>query len=341
MTRIATAVFTAAACLALAYASAAQAQTITWQDHKINPAGFWLTANEIAFAKQVEEATGGRFKINVFPAGSSGFRDKQVLDAVSENLLPMAEVWGGHVAGQEPVMELMDLPLFVPGDTAFRVKLWEALRPLYADLLKRKYKVHLYDLMQLNPRRLFTKTPVQSLADLKGLKIRAIGPADAAWVRGLGAEATTTNWNELYTALQQKVVDGHMAAYGPQVAMKFNEVTEYIYEMANAGPSFFILVNEAALGKLPADIRETFLSMRPTLTAANRTSYETLDPKARAALIERGMKVNPASDADQAKMREVAKPIVEQWASRLRPDGRKIYDVAKAMIDAHYAAGGK
>ena len=79
-------------------------------------------------------------------------------------------------------MELMDLPLFVPGDTAFRIKLWDALRPLYADLLKKQVQRHLYDVMQLNPRRLYTKTPVETLADIKGLKIRAIGPADA----GLG-----------------------------------------------------------------------------------------------------------------------------------------------------------
>jgi TRAP-type transport system periplasmic protein len=330
----------ATAILAAITVCAAQAQVINWQNQKANPAGFWNVANEIAFVKKVEEATGGRFKINVFPANSAGFTDKQVLDAVSENLIPMAETFGGHVAGQEPIMELMDLPLFVPGDSAFRAKLWDALRPLYADLLKTKYRVHLYDVMQLNPRRLYTKTPVKTLADLRGLKIRAIGPADAAFVRGLGAEGTTTNWGELYTALQQKVVDGHMAAYGAHMAMKFNEVTEYIYETANAGPSFFIIINESALAKLPADVREKFLSMRPELTAANRDSYVSLDPKARAALLERGMKLNPVLDADQAKMREIAKPIVEQWASRLKSDGRKIYDTAKTMIDAHYASGG-
>jgi TRAP-type C4-dicarboxylate transport system substrate-binding protein len=314
------------------------AQVINWQDHKINPAGFWLTGNEIAFAKKVEEATGGKLKINVFPAGSSGFKDKEALDAVSENLLQMAEVWGGHVAGQEQIMELMDLPLFVPGDTAFRFKLWDTLRPLYSDLLKQKYKVTVYDVGQLNPRRLYTKGPVTTLADLKGLKIRAIGPADAGWVRALGGEATTTNWGELYTALQQKVVDGHMAAYGAHLAMKFDEVTEHIYETSNAGPTYFILVNDAALAKLPDDVRAKYLGMRQMLTDANRESYTTLDPKAREILVQKGMKMHPVQRADEIKMRDVAKPIIQQWAAKLKPDGRKIYDVANAMIEAHYAA---
>lgn len=332
--------FFAAATVAFA-GTGAQAQTINWQNHKALPAGFWSAANEIAFAKKVEDATGGRLKITVFPAGSAGFKDRQVLDALSENLLPMGEVFGGHAGGQEPIMELMDLPQFVPGDTAFRFKLWEALRPLYADLLKKKYSLHLYDLMQLNPRRFYTKVPVKSLADLKGLKIRAIGPADAAFVRALGAEGTTTNWGELYTALQQKVVDGHMAADGPHLSMKFHEVTEYIYDTANAGPSFFIVINEQALAKLPADVRDTLLKMRPQLTEANRASYVSLDPKARAALIARGMKVMPVSDEDLIKMREAGNKIVEQWAAKLRPDARPIYETARKMIDAHYAAGGK
>lgn len=320
------------------FSGIAQAQVTNWQGHTINPAGFWLTANQIAFAKKVEDATGGKLKINVFPAGSSGFKGAEVLDSASENLLQMAEIWGGHVAGQEQIMELMDLPFFVPGDTQFRIKLWEGLRPLFADLLKKEYHVYLYDLMQLNPRRLYTKTAVNTLADLKGLKIRAIGPADASFVRGIGGEATTTEWSELYTALQQGMVDGLMAADGAYLSMKFYEVTKNIYDTANAGPSFFIVINEQALAKLPVDVREKFLSMRPSLTEANRASYLTSDEKAREALLKNGMAVHAVKDPDQAKMREVAKPIIEQWASRLKPDSRKIYEVAKSMIDEYYAS---
>ena len=87
-----------------ACSGAAQAQVINWQDHKINPASFWNVANEIAFARKVEEATGEKLKINVFPAGSSGFKDKEALDAVSENLLrslrrAAAQVVAGKLGG--------------------------------------------------------------------------------------------------------------------------------------------------------------------------------------------------------------------------------------------------
>ena len=322
---------------AAVWCGAATAQTINWQDHKINPKGFFVTANEVLFAERVEKATGGRLKINVFPTGSSGFHGAEALDAVSENLLQIAEVWGGHVAGQEKVMEILDLPQFVPGDYAFRAELWAALKPLFKDYLEQRYEVHLLDVMQIQPRRMYSKQAVKTLDDMRGLKIRAIGPADAAFVRALGAEATTTEWTELYTALQQSVVDGHWAADGAHAAMKFYEVTKYIYDAQNAGPSFFILVNRKALADLPEDVRTAFLAEAEWLRAANRTSYGVVDAKARQALLDKGMVVNAVADADQKRMMAVSAPIVEQWAAGLEPEARRIYDVARKMIDAHNA----
>jgi TRAP-type C4-dicarboxylate transport system substrate-binding protein len=315
----------------------ARAQTITWQNHQINPAAFWAVANEIAWAKKVAQATGDRLQIRVFPAGSAGFQGSEILDAISDNLLQMGIVYGGHVAGQDRVLEMLDLPDFVPKDYQFRLKLMDALLPLYSEYLERKYNVFVFDFFQFNPRRLYTKKPVRILADLKGLKIRAIGPADAAYIKALGAEPTTTNWGELYTALQQGLIDGHMAADTAHAAMRFDEVTEYIYDTANAGPVTFTLVNKRALAALPADVREKFLGLREELRAANRASYLPTDEAARQALIKKGMKVNPVSPTDAAAMRKAAQPIINEWAGRLDAPSRKLFDLAKSMIDAHGA----
>jgi TRAP-type C4-dicarboxylate transport system substrate-binding protein len=303
----------------------------------VNPKGFWVTANEITFAENLAKTTGGKFKINVFPGGSAGFQGVEVLDAVSENLLQMAEVWGGHVAGQEKVMELLDLPQFVPGDFEFRKKLWAALHQPFADYLGKRYNVVVLDYMQIQPRRLYTKTPVKTLADMKGLKIRAIGPADATFTQALGAEATTTNWGELYVALQQGLVDGHWAADGATAAMKFYEVTKYIYDTQNAGPSFFIMANRQAFEALPPDLKKAFLEGVEDLKRTNRESYPTTEGKARQALIANGMQANAVADADQAHLGAVSGPIVEKWARELDPDARRIFDIAKGMIDAHHA----
>jgi TRAP-type C4-dicarboxylate transport system substrate-binding protein len=294
--------------------------------------------NAIAGANKIADETQGRLQIRVFPAASSGFKPDEALDAISQNLLSMGAVWGSQVAGQEQVMELLDLPNFVPADVDFRMKLWATLLPHYKAYLEKRYNVVVIDMLSTNPRRIYTKKPVQSLADLKGQKIRAIGPVDGAFIKALGAEATTTNWNELYTALQQGVVDGLMAADVAQATMRFYEVTNYIFDTANAGPSWFIIVNRPSFEKLPPDIREKFLSVQAEVSKLNRAAYLPADEKARQDLLAKGMKVNPVPEADQARMRQASTPIIENWARRLNPDGKKIYDVAKSTIDAHLAS---
>jgi TRAP-type C4-dicarboxylate transport system substrate-binding protein len=161
----------------------------------------------------------------------------------------------------------------------------------------------LLDYMQIEPRRVYTKQPVKSLSDCRGLKIRAIGPAD-----------------------------------GAHVAMKFYEVTKYIFNTENTGPSFFILANRKAMEALPADVRKALMDEVPKLTALNRASYATTDGKAREVLLEKGMEVNLVPAAEQAEMRRVAQPIVAKWADELKPDARKVYDIAKAMINQHQAS---
>jgi TRAP-type C4-dicarboxylate transport system substrate-binding protein len=326
------------AIIGILLSNSANAQTISWQDHRINAATFWGVANAITASKKIADETQGKLQIRVFPASSSGFKPNESLDAISQNLLNMGAVWGSHVAGQEQVMEMLDLPDFVPGDTEFRFKLWDAMLPLYKAYIEKRYDVVVLDMFTTNPRRLFTKKPVQTLADIQGMKIRAIGPADGAFIKTLGAEPTTTNWNELYTALQQGVVDGHMAVDVAQTTMRFYEVTNYIYDTANAGPVFFIMVNKPSLDKLPADVREKFLAAQLEVRKANRAAYEPDDKKARQDLLKRGMKVNPVSAADQATMRQASTRIVEDWARKLNPDGKKIYEAAKSMIDTHSAS---
>jgi TRAP-type C4-dicarboxylate transport system substrate-binding protein len=120
--------------------------------------------------------------------------------------------------------------------------------------------------------------------------------------------------------------------------MKFYEVTKYIFNTENTGPSFFILANRKAMEALPADVRKALMDEVPKLTALNRASYATTDGKAREVLLEKGMEVNLVPAAEQAEMRRVAQPIVAKWADELKPDARKVYDIAKAMINQHQAS---
>ncbi len=328
----------AMALAAVAALGAAKASAETnWQFHSPDSARFWLVGVMENFAENVGTSTGGELNVTVFPAGSSGFKGDQALDAVAENLLSMAAVYGGHVAGQEKIMELMDLPDFVPGDIEFRQKLWDGLKPLYAEYLESKYDVLLLDVVQINPRRVYAKSPINSVADLSGLKLRALGRADAEFLRQLGAEPTTTAWGEIYTSLQQGLIDGLMSTEAGHASMKFYEVTDYVLDTANAGPSVFIFVNRDAYEDLSDAEKSAVEAAVADFRTAHVTAYQGSDAWGRSTAVEQGMQIAAVSDADAAKMREISAGIVTEWQASLTDKERPIYEAAQSMIDAYHA----
>ena len=90
---------------------------------------------------------------------------------------------GFHVAGEAQPLELMDLPLFVPWDYEFRVKVWDAVTPAYRDYLKKNYGIYLAGILQAEPRMIYAKAAFKGLADLKGRKIRTAGPTETEFTR--------------------------------------------------------------------------------------------------------------------------------------------------------------
>ena len=175
-----------------------------WTLGDVDSASHWGPKAAQQLSEAVDKATGGKLKITVYPTESL-FKGKDSLDAVSKNLAQIYRVAGFHVAGEAQLLELMDLPLFVPWDYEFRVKVWDAVTPLYRDYLKKKYGIYLAGILQAEPRMIYTKTAIKSLADLKGKKIRSAGPTETEFTRALGHDA----------GFGRAVRDLHRPAAGP------------------------------------------------------------------------------------------------------------------------------
>ena len=319
----------------------AWAQPINWQVHTINPQQYWASNDEIIYAKELDQQTSGRLKLTVYPTGSLGFKGSDILDAISNNLIQAGEVWGSHVAGQEQIMELFELPLFVPWDYPLMVKLWDGLYEDYDRLLSKRYKVRLITILQNEPRNLHTKRRVNRLADLQGLKIRAIGPVESTFTKNIGAVPVPVNWTELYTALSTGVVDGNWAADLAEASMKFYESVKFTFDTGSGGLGIFIMVSQDALKGLPPDLRKTYMDSWPALRDRLRTSMQKGTALGRKLMTETGgVTVVPVSDADRARMREAAAPIIKAWVGRLDPESRAIYEHAKSIIAEHYKKRG-
>jgi len=324
--------------LALLWSPAAHGQTANWQLQTIPPALYWSSQMAQKHADQVRELTGGKINITVYPGGSLGFKGPDTLDSISSNLMQLGEVWGSHVAGQEQIMELFELPMYIPSDFEVRKELWAALTPMYRELLDKRYGVTLITLIQNEPRMLHTKKQVVRLTDLKGMKLRAIGPVESEFTRKIGATPVPVNWTELYTALAQGVVDGNWAADLAEFATKFHEVTDYTLDPHSGGLGIFYVVNNDALAALSPEVREQFKSTWDDHTARMIESTYNGTKLGRKLIVEKGGQiVRDIHPDDRAFMMKISKPIIEDWAKRLDPESKRIYLRAKAIVDAYNA----
>jgi TRAP-type transport system periplasmic protein len=312
-------------------------ESVNWTLGDVDAASHWGPTAGRALAEAVDEATDGRVKITVYPTESL-FKGKDSLDAVSDDLTQMYRVAGVHVSGEEQILELLDLPLFVPPDYDFRAKLWDALTPMYRDLLEKRYHVYLAGILQAEPRMVYTKEPIKDLADLGGRKIRSAGPIETEFTSAIGMVPVGVAPSEIYTGLQQGLLDGNWVADAPHFFNKGFEVTNYIYDVGSAGAGFFVLINDDALAALSEEDRKALTDALPAYVEALREGSKGGAANGRQWLVDEGMTVVPVSPEDRATMQEAAVKIIDGWQARLDPESHAIYVSAKEMIDEYNAA---
>jgi len=307
-----------------------------WTLGDVDAPSHWGPTSARAFVENVDKATNGDLKITVYPTESL-FKGSDSLDAVADNLSQMYRIMGFHVAGVDRIFELLDLPLFVPLDFDFRVKLWDALTPLYREYLQKKYGVYLAGILAAEPRMIYTKESMNNLGDLKGRKIRSAGPTESEFTNKIGMAALSIAPSEIYTALQQGIIDGNWVADAPHFYNKGYEVTNFIYDVGSAGAGTFVVVSEEALKDLSDKDRKALMDAFPQYIDALRAGSKDGTINGRKWLMEKGMKVVEVTDADRERMRDVATKIVDEWQKKLTPETHNIYAKAKEMIDAYNA----
>ncbi|MFP8967294.1 TRAP transporter substrate-binding protein [Pokkaliibacter sp. CJK22405] len=269
-----------------------------------------------SFAKNIEAMSNGRIKIQMLYAGE-GVGEAGVLGAVKSGLVQMGAIFQPSHAGEIP-FGVVEIGL--PGTTSDATKLsalfhedgWE---PLLQQAYNRQ-GVEWVETYFQPAVYVITKKPINSVADFKGLKIRAPG-AYGKFFRELGASPVALSWNEIYTSLATGVIDGSIGSNlidhrdGNHV-----EVAKYMYRLPVAGAQAMpIVINKKVWDSLPADLQAI------VKTAGARHAQEQLDKstvwvdKAVADMEAKGLKWSPEpSEADKAAWHAAAEKVWEEYA---------------------------
>lgn len=180
------------------------------------------------FKKLVEEKSGGELKVNIFPQAQLG-GERDLAEGVRMGTIEMSSVAAGNLAGFVPELQVFGVPfLFQTREQVYSVVDGPVGKDL-ADIMLAKGFLNL-SIWEVGFRNITNDVrPVKTPEDMKGLKIRV--QESKIWIefmKRLGAIPSPIPFGELYTALQQKVVDGQENPVATIYSMKFYEVQKYL-----------------------------------------------------------------------------------------------------------------
>ena len=176
-----------AVALSLAFALPASAQT-KWNLPAAYPADNPHTVNLMAFAKDVNDLTGGKLQVTVH-AGASLFKAPEIKRAVQGGQAQMGEILMANFQNEWQVFGVDGLPFLADSYDA-AAKLYKAQKPALEKKLGEQGMMLLYA-VAWPPQGIYAKKPITSAADLKGVKWRAYSPATARIAEIVGAQPVT------------------------------------------------------------------------------------------------------------------------------------------------------
>ncbi len=286
------------------------------------PASF-QTENVQQFANEVAQATGGRLKIVLHPNGSL-YKANEIKRAVQSGQTQAGEFILSGAANENPLFGVDSIPFLADSYPAAK-KLAEASRPAIEKLLASQGMKLLF----VSPwpgQSLYSSKPIESLADLKGTKMRAYNPATSRIAQLAGAQPTTIQLAELGQALATGTVENFLTSSASGVEMKLYESVKHFYAVNAWLPKNAVVVNRKAFDTLDKPTQDALVKAAAAAEARGWATSERKNDEYLKELAAKGMKVAAPSEALSRELRKIGATMTAEWVKQAGPEGQAIVD---------------
>lgn len=266
----------------------------------------------VVFKEIVEAQSGDEIEVRILGANAAGSEREQIEKAQtginqitlnSEILMPSFF----------PPARVLGIPFLFRSDAVA----WEVLDGEFGEKFEQEWQdatgLRVLGVFNAGFRSLLNnERPIKSPADLKGLKIRTgENVAHIAMVRELGGSPVPIAWPEVYTSLQQGVVDGMENPPGLAYAMKFHEHLDYLTLNRHLFSIHAAMMNEAAYQALTDEQRAIVHEAARTATIVARATVLLDERNALGSLAEAGVEIYNPTAVEYAQFRDMGRPNVE------------------------------
>lgn len=290
--------------------------------HVLNPDHSWNVCL-LGFAEDVQKATEGRVVVQVYASSQLG-NEKDLIEGLSLQTVDGGLIGGGSFQSIEPKFGVEALPYAWPTHESAYNALDGELGAYLLSILGKKGIVGLS--WWENGFRHLTNNerPIVKPEDLKGLKIRVTpDKMRLDTFKALGASPMPINFGELYTALQQGVVDGQENPFAIIYSNSFYEVQKYLSVTGHIWGSALLCVNSSAWNRISKEDQETVMKFADKWRDEQRRQTREQEDKFLAMLKEKGMEVNTV---DKPTFQQAVQTV---WADYESVFGKELLDLVR------------
>jgi TRAP-type C4-dicarboxylate transport system substrate-binding protein len=306
----------------MAAAPAAQAQT-KWDLPTAYPATNFHTVNLTQFAADVDRLSGGKLKIALHP-NASLFKAPEIKRAVQGGQAQAGEILLTNFSNEWQIYAADALP-FLADSYDEATKLYRLQKPLLEKKLGEQGMMLLYS-VPWPPQGLYSKKPINSAADLRGIKWRAYSPSTARIADLIGAQAVTVQAAEFQQALATGVVESTMTSGATGVDSKLFEHLKFYYDVQAWIPKNAVLVNRKAFEALDKPTQDAVMKAAADAEARGWTESRRVNTTTMETLRANGMTVVPPSPQLRADLKKVGDTMLREWLEKAGAEGKTLVD---------------
>jgi tripartite ATP-independent transporter DctP family solute receptor len=312
---------------ALASGPALAQQKLVLKATDVHPLGYPTVEAVIQMGKKLEAATNGRLSIQMYPSMQLG-GEKEMIEQAQVGALAIARISVGPMGPIVPELNVFNLP-FMFRDDAHMEKVIDG--PIGEELLKKlsESKANLIGLCWMNAgtRNVYnSKKPIQTVDDLKGLKIRMMGnPVFVDTMNSLGGNGVSMGFDQLISAMQTGVVDGAENNYPTYESGQHYRYAKYYSKTGHLMIPEILVFSKKIWDELSKDDQALILKVAKEAQQEERKLWYDREKESLKKMADAGAVVNEV--ADKKPFQAAVKPVWDKYGAQYADLIKRIQDV--------------
>ncbi|PIE54584.1 MAG: C4-dicarboxylate ABC transporter substrate-binding protein [Dethiosulfovibrio peptidovorans] len=281
------------------------------------------------FAEKVQEYSDGAITVQVFHSAQL-FKDTEVVEALQENLVPLALVPVNKWSGMIPATDIFEMPFVFKKLESIKVFIDAGAGDLLNNEFKKKGANTLFWADYGFVQFFNSKRPLLTPANFKGLKIRTFSNGTAETVSALGGTPVVMSSSEMYMALQRGTVDGATTGMPAAVSRNIFEVQKYLTVCNYTTAQFVVQCNLEWWDKLSGKKKKVLQKAGDAAAEWLRGRITQSEADAQKTIADAGLEIVELDDEQRSVFIQATKPVREVFAQK-SPLCSKLIDITKKM----------